>query len=406
MNRRQFLQNSLCASTLFSNLMNVKTLANENVLHNKHNPSANITLFLCGDVMTGRGIDQALPHPSDPKLYEPYVRDARRYIDLAEQANGPITRPLEYTYIWGDALSELQIRTPAARIINLETSVTTNDQHWPMKGIHYRMHPKNISCILAAEIDCCVLANNHVLDWGYDGLSETLDTLHNADLVTAGAGRNLKEATAPAIIKLSDKVRIIVYSFCLESSGVPGKWAAGSKKAGVNYFADLSDETVDHISNHINNIRHVGDIVVVSIHWGGNWGYQVPKEQIQFAHNLIDNAEVNIIHGHSSHHPKGVEIYKNKPIIYGCGDFFNDYEGIGGYEEYRGDLTLMYFVTIDPNTGELVEFEMVPMQIKRFRLNRATIPDIKWLHSTLNREYTKFNHGVELSKENILSLLW
>src|SRR2546430_12037878 len=67
-----------------------------------------LRLFLCGDVMTGRGIDQALPHPVSPALYEPYVRDAQEYVDLAEKANGPIPRPVNFDYIWGDALQELE----------------------------------------------------------------------------------------------------------------------------------------------------------------------------------------------------------------------------------------------------------------------------------------------------------
>ncbi len=66
-----------------------------------------VTLFVCGDVMTGRGIDQILPHPSPPQLQESYVRDAREYVELAEQVNGPIVRPVDFRYIWGDALAEL-----------------------------------------------------------------------------------------------------------------------------------------------------------------------------------------------------------------------------------------------------------------------------------------------------------
>src|SRR5438093_915713 len=90
-----------------------------------------IGLFLCGDVMTGRGIDQVLPHPSNPVLYEHWVHDARDYVRLAEAANGPIPKPVALDYIWGDALGELQ-RAQAApsaaaggdlRIINLETSI-------------------------------------------------------------------------------------------------------------------------------------------------------------------------------------------------------------------------------------------------------------------------------------------
>jgi len=52
-----------------------------------------VTLFLCGDVMTGRGIDQILSHPSPPRIYEPVVRDARMYVTLAEEVNGPVPVP-------------------------------------------------------------------------------------------------------------------------------------------------------------------------------------------------------------------------------------------------------------------------------------------------------------------------
>ena len=67
-----------------------------------------IRLFLCGDVMTGRGIDQVLPHPNDPALHEPCIGDARFYVKLAESVNGAITRPVTADYIWGDALAELR----------------------------------------------------------------------------------------------------------------------------------------------------------------------------------------------------------------------------------------------------------------------------------------------------------
>ena len=131
--------------------------------------SAALTLFLCGDVMTGRGIDHVLPCPCAPHLYEPCVKHASGYVQLAESTNGPIPRPISDTHIWGDALTEFENRRPALKIINLETSVTISEEAAP-KGINYRMNPKNIGCITSAKIDCCMLSNNHVLDWGYPGL--------------------------------------------------------------------------------------------------------------------------------------------------------------------------------------------------------------------------------------------
>jgi poly-gamma-glutamate capsule biosynthesis protein CapA/YwtB (metallophosphatase superfamily) len=171
-----------------------------------------VTLFLCGDVMTGRGIDQILPHPSRPQLYEAYMRSALSYVTLAERVTGPIRRPVDFPYIWGDALAELNRIQPDVRIVNLETAVTTSEDAWPDKAIHYRMHPANVPCLTAAKIDCCVLANNHVLDWGRRGLLETLAVLHQAGIRTAGAGRNRSEAAAPAVIELPGKGRVLVFA--------------------------------------------------------------------------------------------------------------------------------------------------------------------------------------------------
>jgi len=365
-----------------------------------------ITIFMCGDVMTGRGIDQVLPHPGDPLIHEPYMKSARGYVEIAEKANGQIQKPVSFSYIWGDAIKELERVAPDVRIINLETSVTKSNDFWESKEIHYRMHPENIPTIKAAKIDYCSLANNHVLDWEYSGLTETLETLKKANIKSGGAGENLIEAEIPAVIEVEGKGRVIVFSYGAETSGIPFNWAALKDKPGVNMLKDLSDKTVRQIKEKVWKVKKQGDIVVASIHWGGNWGFHIPPEQIEFAHMLIDDAAVDIIHGHSSHHVKGIEVYKDKPIIYGCGDFINDYEGIGSYEDFRDDLTLMYFVSMDLSTGKLVHLQMTPMQIKQFKVNRASRADSLWLRDTLNREGKEFGTRVELNRDNILMLQW
>jgi len=175
---------------------------------------AGVTLFLCGDVMTGRGIDQVLAHPGKPHLHEQYVRSALDYVSIAERASGPIERPVTPEYIWGDALAELERVRPDARIVNLETAVTTAEDAWPGKAVHYRMHSANVSCLTAARIDCCVLANNHVLDWGYDGLAETLATLRTAGIRTVGAGRDATEAAAPSRVLAAGATTACARSGC------------------------------------------------------------------------------------------------------------------------------------------------------------------------------------------------
>jgi poly-gamma-glutamate synthesis protein (capsule biosynthesis protein) len=361
---------------------------------------------MCGDVMTGRGIDQILPHPNEPILYESYMKSARGYVDIAEKANGPIDYPVSFSYIWGDALEELEKFAPDVRMINLETSVTKNNDYWKGKGINYRMHPDNILSLSAAKIDICSLANNHVLDWGYAGLVETLESLDGANIKTAGAGLNRVQAHVPAMKSVPGKGRVMVFAYGLGTSGIPASWGAADNKPGVNLLKDLSDESLGAIKEKIQQIKHKGDIVVASIHWGGNWGYEIPQRQTDFAHRLIDEAGVDIIHGHSSHHVKGIEVYRQKLILYGCGDFLNDYEGIGGHKAFRADLSLMYHATLDLSIGKLVELQMVPTQIRRFRIHRASKVDTLWLEDTLNREGTKFGTRVTLSEDNRLILQW
>jgi poly-gamma-glutamate synthesis protein (capsule biosynthesis protein) len=169
---------------------------------------------------------------------------------------------------------------------------------------------------------------------------------------------------------------------------------------------DLSERTVRHIQERVEGVRQRGDIVVVSIHWGSNWGYDIPPDQIAFAHGLIDGAGVDVVHGHSSHHVKGIEVYKGKPILYGSGDFVNDYEGIGGYEGFRSDLALMYFLRVDPSTGRLARLEMTPMQIQHLRTSRASKADVRWLAEVLNREGREFGTRVDLNQDDTLTLRW
>ena len=362
------------------------------------------TIFLCGDVMTGRGIDQILPHPSVPHIFESYLRDAREYLWLAEQESGGIPRPAPFTYPWGDALGVFEKMSPDLRIINLETSVTRNEDYWQGKGINYRMHPANVPCLSQARIDACTLANNHVLDWGYPGLEETLATLHQAGVKTAGAGRNQQEAAAPAGLVVPGKGRVHLFSFGLESSGIPKAWGAAVAKPGVNLLPDLSMSTVARIAAGVKTVKSAGDTVIASLHWGGNWGFEVSHEERKFAHGLIDSAAVDIVHGHSSHHVKGIELYHGRLVIYGCGDLINDYEGIKGFETYRGDLGLMYFAAVHAATGELARLIMVPTRMRNFRLQSATAPEKDWLRDTLNRESKRFATSVQQAEDGTLVL--
>ncbi|HME88183.1 MAG TPA: CapA family protein [Chthoniobacterales bacterium] len=362
-----------------------------------------VRLFLCGDVMTGRGIDQILPHASNPILYEPYIGDARAYLDLAEKKNGPIPRGVDSEYIWGDALEELERSSVDLRVLNLETAITAADTNWPGKEIHYRMHPKNAGALVAAHIDICALANNHVLDWGDSGLSETLLTLDKAGIAHAGAGIDSEQAATPAIVDLRDKRRVLLFSFGSGDSGIPRDWGATENSPGVNLL-DFSEATASQIGNEVRRFQQPDDLLIASIHWGANWGYEIPFEQIAFAHRLIAEGFA-LVHGHSSHHPKAIEVFNGRLILYGCGDFLTDYEGISGYENFHSDIAVIYLVDLN-RSGELVSARLVPMKMRRFQLKRVGAGDSKDLHDLLNDLGAPFGTSVRLESDNNLRLAW
>jgi len=362
-------------------------------------------LFLCGDVMTGRGIDQALSHPVNPILYEAYMRDAREYIALAEKANAPIPRPLSIDYIWGDALRELERAEVDLRIANLETAITSAETPWPEKGIHYRMHPQNIGCLTSAKISACALANNHLLDWGYDGLSETLKTLDAAGIAHAGAGNDAEEAMQPAALDTAGNGRLLLFSLGSRTSGIPEEWKATRISPGVNLLDDFSEATTARAADQMRAYQQSGDLIIASIHWGSNWGYEISRDQIMFAHCLIEEG-IAIVHGHSSHHVKAIEVFKGRLILYGCGDFLTDYEGISGYEMFRGDLVLMYLIELDSRSGELIGARLVPMRMRQFRLERASVADSEWLCNLQNELGAQFSTGARLEKDNSFTLEW
>ncbi|MFB9266336.1 CapA family protein [Bradyrhizobium erythrophlei] len=362
-----------------------------------------VRVFLCGDVMCGRGIDQVLAHPCSPAIYEDCMRSAEGYVLLAEQANGPIPRGNESSYVWGAALDQLACMEPDARIINLETAVTRSNDR-AIKGINYRISPENAECLAAAKIDCCVLANNHVLDWGRAGLLETLATLQKLGIRAAGAGRNDREARAPAALNLAS-ARLLIFSFGSPSSGIPFAWAAKSDAAGINLLPDLCEASAFEVADQVNALRRPDDLIVVSIHWGSNWGYRIPDEQRIFARALIDKAGVSIVHGHSSHHPRAIEVYRGGLILYGCGDFLNDYEGISGYERYRDDLAVMYFADLDPVNGSLQALKLVPLQIKNFRLSIPSPRDVEWVRQALDETCQQFGTRVIFDSERQLAFI-
>lgn len=196
---------------------------------------------------------------------------------------------------------------------------------------------------------------------------------------------------------------MIVFGFGAATSGITPSWAATTSRPGVNLLPDLSDRTVDRIRAMVAGVKRPRDVVIASIHWGSNWGFAVPDSHVRFAHGLVQ-AGVDVLHGHSSHHVRPVEVFEDRLILYGCGDLLNDYEGIGGCEEFRADLALLFFPSVDVSTGRLRALRITPMRMRSFRLGRASRPDAESLRDTLDRESRRFGAGFRLLDDDRLEL--
>ena len=328
-----------------------------------------------GDVMLGRLIDQLYPqHVDEPSEAEIARSITRKYPRLSRY--GPDTP-------WSDTISILH--RADLNIINLETSVTTHAVKWPNKVFNYRMHPDNLGPTLdAAKISYAGLANNHSLDFSEAGLAETVATVRRAGVAFAGAGDSPAEATKPAILSLPGSKDSSPYQICIwAAADHPREW----KRVSGFHFIDYTSQTKQRLKDLIFSTTPRGTALkVFSLHWGPNYSWQ-PAEEIQdLAHFLIDECDVDIIHGHSSHHVQGVEIYKGKLIIYGCGDFVDDYALV---PEYRNDLSGIWQVKVeeaaDKKGMNVKRLEVYPTKIDKFvaRRLRPEEADSEWVREKI-----------------------
>ncbi len=367
--------------------------------------SSVVKVLLGGDVMLGRGVDQILRHPGEAELREPYLRDARGYLRLAERANGPIPCPVDWQWPWGEVLALLDDAAPDIRLINLETTITAGRDFAEHKAICYRMHPDNMPALTALRPDVCALANNHMLDFGYQGLTDTVAAIAAVGIQGVGAGADLPTARHHAVVSARGDHRALVGSVAMKSAGVPESWGARYDRPGVWLIRDPSlRDVADEVAAQVLAHKRDGDVAIVSVHWGSNWGYALAQSEIAFAHRLID-AGIDIVHGHSSHHPRPIELYRGKPILYGCGDVIDDYEGIGGYESFRGDLRLLYLADIDPVDREGISLRMIPLRVRRMRLERASQADAEWLRKTIEHISSRFGTRVVARSDELLEVV-
>ena len=255
----------------------------------KSDAAAPLRLLFVGDVMLGR-----------------MVNDLLRRVDA--------------DYPWGDTKSLFQAAD--WRVCNLECVISDHGRPWSRtpKEFHFRSDAKNVEVLKAVGLDAVSTANNHALDFEYDAMLEMLRLLDRAGIQHAGAGADAAAAVRPGVsVVKSRSIGLIAFT-----DNEP-EWEAGAQRPGLFYLPiDVSNERAGALFETVRETRKRNDLVVVSAHWGPNWGYEPLAAHVRFGHALID-AGADIIFGHSGHVFRGIELYKGRPIMYCTGNFIDDY---------------------------------------------------------------------------------
>ena len=308
-------------SVLFASLIAFSTSAAQ---------SDALSVVLAGHVMLGRMVNDALK-----------------------------TKPQSYP--WGDTLPLFE-RADVA-VVNLECVIGDGGVPWKKtsKVYHFRSDAKNVEALQAASIDFVSLANNHALDYGYFALRDILEILDHAGIRHAGAGQNTAEACQPVYMD----VRGIRIAFLAFTDNEPA-WASKDDYPGICYSRiDLNDPRAQRIIDRVRAAYQRSSLVIVSVHWGGNWGTQPPGEHMRLGHALID-AGAGVVFGHSAHVFRGVEIYRLSPIIYSAGDFVDDY---AIDPKQRNDQSFLF--DLDVTTDGAREMRLYPTVIEMFQARMA-----------------------------------
>ena len=352
----------------------------------------------------------------------------------------------KFSYIWGNTLDI--IKKADFSLINLECCISSRGQKWnkTFKVFHFRGKPEAINVLTSAAINYTSLANNHVLDYDKEALLDTITLLDTNNIVHSGAGKTIREAMEPAIMKKKfnscdinsiydnnkknnsfDTITIGVISL---TDNEP-QWEATTNSAGINYIPLIldSEKYLYRLKNCIEKTKKQSDLVIVSSHIGPHFREKPSEKYINFAHKVIEFG-ADVYWGHSNHMPQGIEIYRssssnNKIIMYDCGEFIDDY---AIDSNYRNDLSFIFLVHLNIDTISLKPsnnnetsahsignillrnsiIELIPTKINNFRVNTISLEDDD-ADLIIERMYQRcIDLGTECSidKKNKRILIW
>ena len=206
---------------------------------------------------------------------------------------------------------------------NLETPLTCSVEPTPNKDpelikakrdfVFRCDRPKAACAMKDAGFTVLTLANNHMMDYGDDGLADTLDRLDEVGIPHAGAGGDETDARMPAVLDVKGR-RVIVFS---ASDIVPQGYGADEDGPGI---ASMKDESGLLEAVAVARDEYPDALILLSLHWGVEATFEPTERQRRVAHMLID-CGADAIFGHHPHRIQPVEMYRGRPVFYSLGNF-------------------------------------------------------------------------------------
>jgi len=234
---------------------------------------------------------------------------------------------------------------------NLENPVTTRGHKVP-KPYNFRMHPRCLRALTDGGIKIVNIANNHIFDYGPEGLFDTISYLDSAGIRHVGAGRDREDAHRPVVLVVRG-VRI----------GFLGYYGGGEAPGAGRRSPGVARRVKGEVISDIRSLReHRGvDFIVVNLHWGTENAHAPDREQVSFAHCLIDSGADAVV-GHHPHVLQGIERYGRGIIAYSMGNFV-----FGGNE--RDTYNTGIFEIRLTSAG--VRYAFVPVRVEKWH---ASLP--------------------------------
>ena len=221
-------------------------------------------------------------------------------------------------------------------VVNLECPFTERGEKLE-KNFNFRARPELVKILQDGSVDVVTLANNHLADWGEDGVKDTIDTLDHAHIAHFGAGRHLKDARRPAVLKRNGmKLGFLGYYFQADPDMLepPDVYATNKNPGVAGCYKDL--DCMRHmVKEDLRRLVKEVDIAIPYFHWGHEGSYEIRDYQIELAHLCVDLGCQAVLGAHP-HRLQGIEVYRGAPIFYSLGNFV-----YGGIKEPKDTLSMI-----------------------------------------------------------------